>query len=70
MNIGKRIAIVRQAKGLTIAEVSEKIGNKGYDRMETGKNPIKFEVLLKICEAIDIKIWELTAETLIIEIKD
>lgn len=66
MNIAKRISLVRKAKGLTIEEVSEKIGKSTYDRVETGKIELKFSELLAVCTVLDIKIWDLVAEKLII----
>lgn len=70
MNIAKRISMVRQARGLTITEISSIINKSTYDRVETGKIEPKFSELLEICEALDIKIWELVAEELVIKYKE
>lgn len=70
MDIGKRLSIVRQAKGLTIKQVAKKAKKSTYDRVETNKATIKFDELLKVCDVLDIEIWELCAEELIIKIKD
>jgi len=67
MNIGKRISIVRQARGLTIKEVAKQIGKTTYDRVETGKIEPKFSEVLQVCKILNIPIWELVAKDLIIK---
>ncbi len=66
MKIHKRIILVRQSKGYTIAQVAKGINKSTYDRIETGKIEPKFSELLAICKFLEIKIWELTAEELVI----
>lgn len=66
MNIAKRISMVRQARGLTIEQVSKQIGKTTYDRVETGKIEPKFNEVLEICKVLNIEIWELTAKELVI----
>ena len=63
MNIGKRLALVRQSRGLTIEQVSA-LTSSSYDRIETGRINLKFDLLLKICDVLDIKIWDLVTEEL------
>ncbi len=70
MNIAKRLTLVRQSKGLTIADVSSRIGKGTYDRWETGRIIPKFDDLLEICKVLDIKIWELVAEELVLKFKE
>lgn len=70
MNIAKRISMVRQARSLTIEEVSKMIGKSTYDRVETGKVEPKFSEVLEICKALDIEIWELTAKELVITYRE
>ncbi len=65
MNIGKRLALVRQSRGMTIEEVSDKVV-KSYDRIETGKINLKFNILLQVCEVLKIDVWDLLAEKLVI----
>lgn len=69
MDIGKRLALVRQSKGMTIKDVAEKTV-KTYDRIETGKINVNFKMLLKICEVLKINIWDLVAPTLKIEFEE
>lgn len=63
MNIGRRLQLVRQSRGLTIDQVAKQTVSS-YDRIETGKCALKFDLLLKICEVLEIKIWDLTAPVL------
>ena len=67
MNIAKRITLVRQARGLTIEQVSKQINKSTYDRVETGKIEPKFSELLSICKVLNIEIWELTAKELVVK---
>ncbi|KKN23837.1 hypothetical protein LCGC14_0900930 [marine sediment metagenome] len=67
MNIGRRLALVRQSRGLTIKELAKKIGNNSYDKFETGRIVPKFDVLLTICVVLEINIWDLVAEELLIK---
>lgn len=68
MDIGKRILLVRQSKGLVRSDFGE-IASK-IEHIETGRVVPKFNQLLDICEFLDIEIWDLTAETLTIEFKE
>ncbi len=70
MNIGRRLAIVRQSRGLTIKDVTSKGITNSYDRIETGKINVSFAVLLEICEILQIDIWDLVAEELIVKYKE
>lgn len=70
MNIGKRMSLVRQSMGLTIEQVSEMISNKSYDRIETGRVALKWDVLEKFCLALQFPIWELCAETLNVQYQE
>ena len=70
MNIAERIKLVRQARQLGQKYVAEKVGFTSYDRIEQGKMEPKFSQLLTICDVLEIKIWELLAEELIISYKE
>lgn len=70
MDIYKRLKLVRQSKSLTIAQVSDKLGNTSYDRIEKGVSRLNFEDLLKICEILDVKIWDLVAKELIVKFSE
>jgi len=70
MNIGERIKLVRQARQLDQKSVSKKVGFTSYDRIEQGRMEPKFSQILLICDALDIKVWELLAEELIISYKE
>jgi transcriptional regulator with XRE-family HTH domain len=52
--IGKRIAELRKAKGLTQAQLAEKTGfsQSNIGRIETGKYSVGIDVLAKIAEAL------------------
>lgn len=52
--IGKRIAELRKAKGLTQAQLAEKTGfpRSNIGRIETGKYSVGLDVLAKIAEAL------------------
>lgn len=69
MKIGKRISLSRISKGLTQKEFADKYG-KSIDRVEQGDIDIKFRDLLEVCKILEINIWDLTAEIMIITIKD
>ncbi len=53
-SIGKRIANIRKAAGLTQAELSERIGisEKYLSRIECGKQVPSIIVIARICEAL------------------
>ena len=69
MNIGKRIAAVRASKGISLKDFKEKYG-KDIQHIEYGHTMPKWDELLKICDILKISISDLTAEELIIRIKD
>ena len=52
--IGKRIAELRKAKGLTQAQLAEKTGfsQSNIGRIETGKYSVGLDVLAKIADAL------------------
>lgn len=52
--IGKRIAELRKAKGLTQAQLAEKTGfpRSNIGRIETGKYSVGLDVLAKIASAL------------------
>ena len=56
--IGKRIAEIRQAKGLSIRQLAEACGvniAKIY-KVENGKYNVSIDILGKICEALGCRI--------------
>ena len=56
--IGKRIAELRKAKGLTQAQLAEKTGfsQSNIGRIETGRYSVGIDVLAKIAEALGAKV--------------
>lgn len=56
--IGKRIAELRKAKGLTQAQLAEKTGfsQSNIGRIETGRYSVGLDVLAKIAEALGAKV--------------
>lgn len=56
--IGKRIAEVRQAKGLSIRQLAEASGVNFANiyKIENGKYNVSVDILGKICEALESKI--------------
>ena len=70
INIGKRLSIVRHARGLTIEDVCIRLDRHTYARMETGKMDVKFTDLLKICDILQINVRDLVAEELSIKYQE
>lgn len=58
IRIGKRIAEVREIRGITQVELSEKTGlmQQNISRIETGKYATTIDVLYKICEGLNCDI--------------
>ena len=56
--IGKRIAEIRQAKGLSIRQLAEACGVNFANiyKIENGKYNVSVDILGKICEALDYRI--------------
>lgn len=56
--IGKRIAEIRQAKGLSIRQLAEASGVNFANiyKIENGKYNVSIDILGKICEALDYRI--------------
>ena len=56
--IGKRIAEIRQAKGLSIRQLAEACGVNFANiyKIENGKYNVRVDILGKICEALDYRI--------------
>ena len=56
--IGKRIAEIRQAKGLSIRQLAEACGVNFANiyKIENGKYNVSIDILGKICEALDYRI--------------
>ena len=56
--IGKRIAELRKAKGLTQAQLAEKTGfaQSNIGRIETGRYSVGLDVLAKIAEVLGAKV--------------
>lgn len=56
--IGKRIAELRKAKGLTQMQLAEKTGfsQSNIGRIETGRYSVGLDVLAKIAEALGAKV--------------
>ena len=56
--IGKRIAEIRQAKGLSIRQLAEASGENFANiyKIENGKYNVSIDILGKICDALDCKI--------------
>jgi transcriptional regulator with XRE-family HTH domain len=56
--IGKRIAEIRQAKGLSIRQLAEASGVNFANiyKIENGKYNVSIDILGKICDALDCKI--------------
>ena len=56
--IGKRIAEIRQAKGLSIRQLAEASGVNFANiyKIENGKYNVSIDILGKICEALDCRI--------------
>ena len=56
--IGKRIAEIRQAKGLSIRQLAEDCGVNFADiyKIENGKYNVSIDILGKICEALGYRI--------------
>lgn len=70
MNLPERLKLVRVSKNLKISDIVKATNITSYSRIETGKMQPKFNQLLLICITLDIKIWELLAEELIITCKN
>lgn len=56
--IGKRIAEIRQAKGLSIRQLAEACGVSFANiyKIENGKYNVSIDILGKICEALGCRI--------------
>ena len=56
--IGKRIAEIRQAKGLSIRQLAEASGVNFANiyKIENGKYNVSIDILGKICDALDCRI--------------
>lgn len=56
--IGKRIAEIRQAKGLSIRQLADASGVNFANiyKIENGKYNVSIDILGKICDALDCKI--------------
>ena len=56
--IGKRIAEIRQAKGLSIRQLAEACGVNiaNIYKIENGKYNVSIDILGKICEALGCRI--------------
>lgn len=56
--IGKRIAEIRQAKGLSIRQLAEACGVNFANiyKIENGKYNVSVDILGKICEALNCRI--------------
>ena len=56
--IGKRIAEIRQAKGLSIRQLAEACGVNFANiyKIENGKYNVSIDILGKICEALECRI--------------
>lgn len=59
--IGARIKEVRKAKGLTQERLAEevKISPRYLSRLEVGQQSASLETLARVCEALNIELWEL-----------
>jgi transcriptional regulator with XRE-family HTH domain len=57
---GRRLRLVRKAKGLTQQELADRIGQtmQAISRLETGGSVPSFETLLKLAEALDCELNE------------
>ena len=56
--IGKRVAEIRQAKGLSIRQLAELCGvtAQNITKIEHGKYNVSIDILGKICDALDCRI--------------
>ena len=56
--IGKRIAEIRQAKGLSIRQLAEASGVNFANiyKIENGKYNVSIDILGKVCEALNYRI--------------
>ncbi|WP_409297701.1 helix-turn-helix domain-containing protein [Peribacillus sp. SCS-26] len=65
MEVGKRIKQIRENKGLSVREFSDRLGisHTYLSRMENGKRPIKTEFLLKVAELLDTPIEDFYPDT-------
>jgi transcriptional regulator with XRE-family HTH domain len=56
--IGKRIAEIRQAKGLSIRQLAEVCGVNFANiyKIENGKYNVSIDILGKICDALEVKL--------------
>lgn len=56
--IGKRVAEIRQAKGLSIRQLAELSGVNfaNIHKIENGKYNVSVDILGKICEALECRI--------------
>jgi putative transcriptional regulator len=63
-NLGKRLKVIRNEKGLTLKELGYKTDKEpqSINRVEMGDINPTYLYLLKICEGLEIKITELFGE--------
>lgn len=56
--IGKRVAEIRQAKGLSVRQLAELCGvtAQNITKIEHGKYNVSIDILGKICDALDCRI--------------
>ena len=56
--IGRRLAEIRQAKGLSIRQLAEACGvtAQNITKIEHGKYNVSVDILGKICDALDCRI--------------
>jgi transcriptional regulator with XRE-family HTH domain len=56
--IGKRIAEIRQAKGLSIRQLAEvcEVNFANIYKIENGKYNVSVDILGKICDALEVKL--------------
>lgn len=55
LKLRRRVVLVRKKRGITQADVAEKLGvdQSAYSRMETGKSDITLKQFIAVCEAVD-----------------
>ena len=70
MNLPNRLRLVRQSRNLKTQDVRDETGITNYDRMEQGRQSPKFDQLELICKALQINVWDLLAEELVITYKE
>ena len=60
--IGNRIAELRSAKSFSQEQVAERIGisRQKYARIENGINSVTLEILVKLADAFDVTVKDIT----------